>query len=407
MRMLKLRRRTPWLALLSAGAITLTGCSKENADKADLGATTETTATIVAREDVPTTGVQLIKRARSVRLTGDLQADEESEVASKRGGIVREIVVERGDLVKAGDALLTLDTIDAEQRLEESRAQAAELAVRLGLKSPEDKFDAAKQPDVESAKARFDLAEANFKRDTELLERKVIARTDFDRTQNEYDTARQQFQLSLQQAKQLYQSYQTALVRLKTAQQNLDDMVVRAPFDGLVSEKLTATGQSLRDGDRVIRLVRIQPLRLRLTIPEQYVAMVKEGMMVDFTVAAFPGEHFKARVKHVSPNVEANTRSLVVEAVAENEDGRLRPGFFASAELLSSDTRTAMVVPRSAVQRSSEVAKVFVLEDGVARERVVSIGDLLSEGIEITSGLKGDEIIIADASKVSEGIVIR
>jgi membrane fusion protein (multidrug efflux system) len=342
-----------------------------------------------------------------IRLTGSLAADEQSDVASKRGGIIQEIKVERGDIVHAGDLVLQLDKTDAENHQHEVQAEAAELAVRLGLKTPDEKFDPANQADVQAAKALFDWAASNFKRDTELLANKVVAKSDFDKTKNEFDTAREKYKLALQQANQLYQTYQTALARLKTATQSVTDTVVRAPFDGLIAERYVSAGESVHDGDKVVSLVRIQPLRLNLSVPEQQVGAIHKGQKVEFDVAAFPDRKFEATVKYVAPSLAGNTRTLVVEALAANEDNALLPGFFATARLELPEERTTLMVPSKAVKVEGDVASVYVLENGVAREKIVTLGPTSKDKVEVTTGLQGKEQVIAEATKVRDGVRIR
>jgi len=405
-----MRRRLQIVTMIVALPATfyLGGCNRQSEAKAVLGKPAENAqAQVVAREQVPTAPVEQIAQPQLVAVTGSLTADERSEVASKRGGIVREVKIERGTAVKKGDELIILDDTDVKNRLAESRAEATELAVRLGITPDSTTFSVEQQPDVRAAKSRLELAEANYKRDTELAERKVIPRSDYDRTVNEYNTARQSYQVAVQQAAQLYQTYQTALTRIKTIQQNLADMIVRAPYDGMVAERHISTGESLIDGAKVATLVRTNPLRVVLNVPEKQVPQVEQGQKVTFRVAALPNRNFEGTVRHIGPSLEQNNRTLIVEAVAENPENELRPGFFVQADLESSEETTAYFVPRQAVRQEGESARLFVLEEGRAKARVVTLGKTDAAKVQVTSGLTGEETIIADATKVSDGVLIR
>jgi RND family efflux transporter MFP subunit len=389
-------------------ALLLGGCNSDGHAKAQLGKVSAAAAPeVVAREDVSVVPVETESRPTTIQLTGSLAADEQSDVASKRGGIVRAIKVERGDIVHAGDVLMELDRTDSENRLNEATAESAELAVRLGLKSANEKFDPANQPDVQSARAMLDWAAANYKRDTELAASKVLAKSDFDKTKNEYDTAREKHRLAVQQASQLYQTYKTSLARLNTAAQATSDTIVRAPFDGLIAEKYLAAGESVRDGDKVVSLVRISPLRLNLTVPEQQVGAIQKGQAVQFEVASYPGRKFTGTVKYVAPGLENNTRTLIAEAIVPNEDQALLPGLFASARIEAGDARTAMLVPRQAIKREGDAASVFIVDQGVARQKVVTLGVTEQDRVEIVNGLQGKESVVVDASKVRDGVRIR
>lgn len=399
---------TSWV-LFSGSALVLPGCNRDGEARAELGHASATAEPqVIAREQVPTVTVEQVERPELVQVAGSLEADEDSDVASKRGGIIRAVKVERGTVVNAGDVLLVLDHMDEKNALAEGIAQSSELAVRLGIdKDNSTSFSVDQQPDVKAARSRLELAEANFRRDAELFEKKVIPRGDYDTSRNNYETARLGYQSAVQQASQLYQAYQTALTRVQTLRQNLEDMIVRAPFDGIIAERHVAVGESLQVGEKVATLVRIDPLRLVLTLPEQQVSLVQQGQTVRFRVGALPGEQFEGRVRYVGPSLQPTDRTLLVEALVPNKDHQLRPGYFAEAELELPRSTTALLVPAAAVKREGESARLFVLEEGRAREKVVTIGRTLRNKVEVTSGLTGREIVVADAARVHDGVLVR
>jgi RND family efflux transporter MFP subunit len=401
-------------ASLCLPLVWLAGCDGNTQAKAQLGAPSGSAEGLAhVRENVTTAPVKKVTRPVSFAVMGSLMADEQSDVASRRGGIVKEAKVERGQLVKKGDVLVVLDPTDAINKVREGKAEAAELAARLGLSSAVDHkssptvFNVDQQPDVKMAKAMLDLAEKNLQRDNRLVEQKVVATSDYDRTKNEYDMARQRYDGARQAAAQLYQSYQTSLARLNTWMQMLQDMEVRAPFDGLIAERYSAPGESVKEGDRIVSLVRITPLRLELSVPEQQVSLVREGQKVDFEVSAFPGHQFQGTIKYVGASLEGNTRTLIAEAVVGNEDGTLRPGLFATAKLLSPREETRLLIPRGAVQYAGETAKIFVIKDGRAREVIVTIGTQEGDDVTVTKGLIGNETVLADTRGIADGTVLQ
>ncbi len=155
-------------------------------------------------------------------------------------------------------------------------------------------------------------------------------------TQTEYELATQRYRQSLFQIKQAYQVCRTAQIKLAILAKAVDDTTIRAPFDGWVAEKLVAVGEQISSGmqaTKVVTLVRIDPLRLSLTVPQQDIGRMRPGQTVRFRVDSFPDRVFEARVRFIAPVVANDTRSMVVEAVAPNPDGALRPGVFATAEL--------------------------------------------------------------------------
>ncbi len=385
-----------------------TGCNKADGAKAKLAAAKPSTQTLV-KEDVATTTAEQITMPKTVWLTGSLAADEQSDVASKQGGIVNDVLIDIGTVVKKGDVMVQMDTVDAVNALEQTEARATELLVRLGLTSTDEKFDPAKQPDVKAAKATLDLAASNFERDQALIKSKVISPGEFDETRNAYNKARQAYDLAVAQANQLYRQFQTALTSIKSAQQVLKDMAVKAPFDGVVVQKTVAPGQSFAaTGARgVARLVRINPLRLVLSVPELEVGKIQKGQTVNFTVDAYPGERFHGTVKRISPALDPETRTLTVEAEVPNEQRILKPGLFASAQLELEAERPAVRVPASAVRRRDDVAQVFVVDEGIARAAMVVAGETKRGFVEIVEGLEGGETIVSNAAQVEDGIRIQ
>src|SRR5690606_18700843 len=119
------------------------------------------------------------------------------------------------------------------------------------------------------------------------------------------------------------------------------------------------------------------------TVPQQNVGYIQPGQTVRFRIDSFPTRTFSGTVKYIAPVVTNDTRSMVVEAIVPNPKGELRPGMFATAELLLSDKGTDLLVPLSAVERNGEVARVFIVRDGVAREQVVALGEVDRGKVEI------------------------
>ena len=150
-------------------------------------------------------------------------------------------------------------------------------------------------------------------------------------------------------AAQQYQSLLAARARVTLAAKALADTSVRAPFAGVVAERTVSVGDYVTKGIKVATVVRITPLRVRLTIPEQFVSVVGVGQPVAFAVDAYPGREFEGTVQYVSPGLEANQRALTVEASVPNPDGALKPGLFATARIEQPQKTPAVLVPAAAV----------------------------------------------------------
>lgn len=393
------------LAAIGGGVWFLTAQGR-NHEKPQLGQTTST------RELLPTSEVAVVEARETdlpayVTVTGSLAADEDSAVASRTGGVVLEVKVERGTTVTKGQVLVELDPVNTRNALTEGEAMLDELRARLGLTGASDDFEVDAQPEVISAKASFDLAKVNFDRDRELRKTNVVSESDLDRSQTAYNEALQRYQLVRNQVAQLFASYRTAKTRLAALRQHLDDMTIRAPFHGVVQERMVSPGEHAAPGAAVVQLVRTDPVRLVLTIPEQTVRLAQPGAQVRFSITAFPEKNFEAVVRHIAPKLDPGTRALTVEALADNPDGLLRPGYFATARLPENRGTKAVAVPTAAVTRSGDVARVFVVAEGTARERVVTVADQNGETTLVSQGLKPGERVVANASGVAEGMKVR
>jgi RND family efflux transporter MFP subunit len=357
-----------------------------------------------------TAEVQVVRRHATLRLTGSLSADELSSVASNTNGIVAEVRVDRGSVVKKGDVMVQLDPTDAKNRLSEGLAMVEELKAKLLLAEGPEPFVAEEQPGVKLSKATLALADSRRKRAELLLPQHAISVDDCEQMRSEYDCCQQRYEQALREARQNYQSYKTAESKLAALKKAVADATITAPFDGMVAEKNVAVGEQVTGGfiaSKVITLVRTNPLRVALTVPQQSIAEIKPGRKVNFEVDSFPQQTFTAEVRYISPVVSGDTRSLVVEAVTPNADGLLRPGLFVTAQLELPQEHTEMYLPLSAVQKAGEVSRVFVVREGDVREQIVAVGSARDSRVEILSGLEGSERVVCNAEQVRKGTTVR
>jgi RND family efflux transporter MFP subunit len=393
-----------------SGAAAGGGTSRQGNGKASLGfapAEADGSAkTGSPAQRIQTVPVEMAPRSDVLRVTGSLMADERASVASNTSGIAAEVCVDRGSLVKKGDVLVRIDPRDARHKYEEGVAVLEELKARLGITGDLKDFKPEDEPEVRIAKASEELAAANLRRAKDNYAKKVISTEAFDQLKTEYDLAAQRFRQSQFQIVQALYVCKTAQIKVAILKKALDDTEIIAPFDGWVAEKLVAPGEQISSGmqaTKVVTLVRINPLRLSLSVPQQDIGRIQPGQTVRFQVDSFPDRVFEARVRFIAPVVTNDTRTMVVEAVAPNPDRLLRPGLFATAEVELPRRQTSVFAPLKAVLRTGEVGRVFVVRDGVAREQVVALGDADGRRVEIQSGLSGKEILVANPELVHDG----
>ena len=375
------------------------------------GCGTETTTVNAAAKPEPLSIEVASVESRSIdrylRVSGSLLADEQAEVSAEAPGRVIATPVERGTHVAQGAVLARVAETETSAQLLEAEANAAQIEARLGLAGG-GSFDPARVPDVMQAKASLDLAEAEFGRIASLLDQKVVSQSEYDQRRSQVDAARQQFQVARNVAEQSYRSLEAARARVALARKAQADTTIRAPFSGVVAERLVSVGDYVTRGARVATVVRIDPLRVELTVPEQAVSLVKVGQPVRIAVDAYPGETFEATVRYVSPSLRADQRALTVEAIAQNRDGRLKPGLFATASIQQPVSAPALLVPATAVETISGTARVYTIKDGKAAERIVTVGETVGDRVELTSGVTQGEIVAAaPKGHLTDGIPVR
>lgn len=344
--------------------------------------------------------------ARFIRVTGTLTAQEQAEVAAETSGRIVATPVERGSRVAGGGELVRIAAIDTEAQVAEAEANAAQIEAGLGMSGGK-AFAQDAVPDVMNTKSAYDLAQADYERLRTLLDQKVISRAEFDRAFANVESTRQKYEMAKNTAAQQFQALMAARARVARARKALADTTVKAPFDGLVAERLVSTGDFVTPGTRVAVVVRVDPLRVELTVPEQFVSVVGVGRPVSLQVDAYPGRTFTGQVRYVSPALSASTRALVVEAVVANPAGELKPGFFATARIEQVAPTPALLVPAKAVQSITGTQRVFVARGDRAEERIVTTGQTVDDLVEIVSGLaKGEPVILEHPDALVDGAPI-
>lgn len=344
--------------------------------------------------------------ARFIRATGSLMAEEHADVAAEVGGRVVGTPVERGTPVSAGTELIRLSSTETEAQAKEAEANAGQIEARLGLKAGVP-FEVNTVPEVQNAAASLALAQNEFSRIQSLLDQRVVSQSEFDQRRTQTEAARQQLEVAKNAAAQQYQALQAARARVTLAQKALADTVVRAPFAGVVAERTVSIGDYVTKGMRVAVVVRVDPLRVQLTVPAQFSAVVGVGQPVSFEVDAYPGRSFEGRVRYVSPALEANQRALTVEAVVVNAKGELKPGLFATARIEQPDKTPGVLVPVAAVQTLGGTSRVFVVSGGSVEERLVTTGQTVDTMIEVTTGLKaGEQVASTNIGQLTDGLKV-
>ena len=379
--------------LLAAGMVfsallILPACSNSVADK---------------RSDTPASEHRLQVRAvpvkvdelhRNVESVGSLFALEEVTVSSEVDGRVDEVMVDTGDHVERGQPLVNVSTTELKLALDQQRALYQQARARLGITGESDDLknviDAA-----EVKKAAADLKEAQeiYKRSQMLLEKQLLPRQDFDQTEARLHAATAAYDLAVQSVQNLRAQLPQYRAAVELAEKKLRDAVIRAPFKGQVKERVVAPGQYLKVQTPVMIIVSMDPLRVRLKIPEMMAGWIRAGEGIHVSVEAYPDKTFSGKLTRTNPVVDPQSRTFEVEALLDNSEGLLKPGFFVKARIPSGKVDRVLAVPRDALQYSYGVYKVCLIQGDVLKETEVKIGELAGEDAEIVSGVSTADLI--------------
>ncbi|WP_373503821.1 efflux RND transporter periplasmic adaptor subunit [Aestuariivirga sp.] len=285
---------------------------------------------------------------------GTLLADESVSIAPETSGRLAKVLFEDGATVAAGTPLFQLDTDLATASLEE-------------------------------AKARLELAEANFNRNQTLRKSGNVAQSTFETAQTERDVA---------------------LTAVDSAQVLLKKLTILAPFPGTLGFRSVSEGAYLTAGTPLVQLDKIDKLKVSFSVPELQQSRIAVGQTVEVLADALPDESFNAVVSALDPSIDVNGRALLVRADLDNSASRLKPGLLVRVAVKGQE-RQAVVVPEAAVVQRGESAFVYTVTDNKAAELKVRLGKRLPGKIEILEGIAaGDTVVTAGNTRLSNGAAV-
>ncbi|MET0384640.1 MAG: efflux RND transporter periplasmic adaptor subunit [Polyangiales bacterium] len=292
---------------------------------------------------------------RIVSLLGNVIADRQSEVAANVSGQVIMAPVERGQKVKQGDTIVMVDS------------KAANLTASA----------AASQADLAAAQSA--QAQADCERANNLLSQGAIGKAEFDR------------QITQCKAQQLQAN--AARSQAELSAKLAADALVRAPFSGVIGERFVNAGEYVQPSTRVATIYTLDPVRVVISVPEQAVSLVRKDATLNIQVSGYPDKLFPATVQYVSPALRTQQRDLLVEAKAQNPEGLLRPGMFATVQASLGEEQVA-TVPADAILVDGDVRRLFLVKDGRGFELVVRVGAVRDDRIAVYEDLEADVPVI-------------
>jgi membrane fusion protein (multidrug efflux system) len=287
--------------------------------------------------------------------TATLEAEKETEVVAKVGGIVARIYAEEGDFIRAGQALAKLDD--------------EKLAVQM-----------------EQAAANLKKLETEYERSVELFDGHLISAQDFQRAKFEYES-------------------QKATCDLRKL--DLKYTSIRSPISGVVAERMIKVGNMVVANEAVFRVTDLDPLLAVLYVPERLIGELRVGQPASLRVDAIADAEFAGTVERISPVVDPSTGTVKVTVEVHDKSMKLKPGMFARINIVNDVHVAAVLAPRDAIIEEDDESSVFVVRDSTAYRQTVETGFVNSAHIEVLSGLAlGDTVVttgkgsLQDSSRV-------
>jgi multidrug efflux pump subunit AcrA (membrane-fusion protein) len=358
---------------------------------------------------------------RFFEATGGLAPDQQTDVAAETSGKVAAVGVDMGSSVRRGQMIVKLDDADfrirvqqAQAQLDQAKATLRQNEAKIGLR-PGQKFNPENVPEVAGAREALALAEKNLRRYEKLVETGDISRAAYDQQKSQRDQLAQAYQALIHQAQQNYAAVanaqaavDAAQTQLSLAKRNLGYTVVVAPMPGYIADRPADIGEYVSPQQKVATIVSLNPLRVRIDIPEQAIPQIHNGQSVSVRVAAYPDRNFAGHVARVSPSVTTTSRTLTIEAEVENPNAELKPGQFATVRILLSQTEPALLVPQRALRTISGSTYVFVIKNGHAEQRLVQQGQTEGDLVELKSGVAADELVAtSNVDQLSDGAAVK
>jgi RND family efflux transporter MFP subunit len=353
--------------------------------------------------------VQVVQAAESrlessIEVTGTLAAEDQVTLSFKVAGRLDSLAVDLGSQVEQGAVIGKMTATDFVLRVSQADAALQQARARLGLPAGggDDVVTVENTAVVRQAKAVLDQAKLTRDRAETFVKDGIGSQANLDEATASWKVAEGRYQDAIEEVRNRQALLTQRRTELELAKQALTDSTLTAPFSGRVRERHATPGQFLATGAPVVTIVKVNPLRLRLSIPEREATSVKPGLMVRVVLEGDPTVH-AGRVSRISPAIEESSRTLSIEAEIANPTGVLRPGAFANAEVVTESTQVAILVPETALASFAGVDKVFVVEAGKAAERRVTLGRRHDGQVEVLTGLKVGESVVTVPGNLIDG----
>jgi membrane fusion protein, multidrug efflux system len=345
---------------------------------------------------------------RTLRATGELAAFDAATISVKVPGRIEKLDVDVGTRLNRGDVLALIEPRDYDLRRQAAVAalQAARARLGLPLEGDDDKVVPEDAALVKLARAQLDDATRNRDRLVDVAPSGAASKAELDTANSNVLVADARFRDAIEEVQNRRALLSQRRAELSIAEQQLADTRITAPFDGFVRERRASLGDFVQAGAPVVMFVRVDPLRLRLEVPEEDAPLVQKGQKVRVWITG-DAKVREGTVARTSPAISERNRTLLVEGEVPNASAELRPGSYVRAEIVVDPNAKALVVPLDALVSFAGVDKMFVVRDGKAVEVRISTGRRDNQRLEIRSGVKAGDVVVRQPGNLQSGTAVR
>jgi membrane fusion protein, multidrug efflux system len=391
-------------AVVILAAAMLAGCGKGQ-NKAEAAAKQEAPQPV----EVRTAAAETRTIDKTISVTGSLQPDESVNMSFEVPGRVSRVYVDFGQNVRQGQVVAELDRQELNLQVERAKASLAQALARVGLEPGQENVRPESTPAIRQAQAQMEDARSKFENAAKLVKTGDIAQERYTELEKQFKARQAAYEASRDDVRTQLASVQALQAEVKLAQKRLGDTQIRAPYNGAVTAKLVSEGQYVKDNTPVLTIVKSDPLRLRVEVPEAATAAVRPGSTLTFHTDAAPGITFNAVVRQLNPSLDAQNRTLTAEARLSKPDPRLRPGMFVQVDLVLQKNNEIVVVPQQAVYNVAGLTKLFVIRNGKAVEVRINPGQRVENWVEVPRDQvnPGDAVAISGLGQLVNGLAVR
>ena len=384
------------LGLVIAAAI-LAGFLPRTERNKIMAAAAEKTA---ERTVVIASAAHFAKSKDGIDLPGDMQALVDSPIFARASGFMKSRLVDIGDRVKAGQLMAEIETPELDQQISQARAALAQSQAALK----------ELQADIELSRANMNLAKVTLDRWDRLSAKGAVSRQEYDEKHADYAVKKAQTDRAEASLATAQETVHASEANLKRLQEMKGFASVTAPFDGIVTERLSDIGTLINSGNdgngkEMFRVAKLTPLRVFVNVPQTYVQEIHPGQTAQLRIEELPNQVFPAEVERIANSLDSSSRAMLAILRTPNAAGTLYPGMYVQVHFASGASKPVLRVPGDAVMLTKNGPRVATVDGGgVVQFRQVSLGEDLGSEVEIVSGLREGELVISNpADAVQEG----